>query len=141
MATGALGIVGSGVFGGATNEGLQLGETSLKKAGTSDAVLTVQVKNVGTSEVDSVTVTLNGITLGIASPTSTVLNFTANCDTGCDITFANTPNMDSSETNYFTSTIPDSDDLDIGDSYTITVTGTIDGSQVVTTGVVTVTRF
>ena len=141
MAAGAIGIVGSGIFSGAANEGLQIGETSIKKPNSGDAVLTVQVRNVGTSSIDSVTVTLNGITLGADISGSADFDNVTGCTTGCNVVFSDTPTVDTGDTNYFTGSIPDSDELNIGDSYTITVTGEIDGSNIVTTGVVTVTRF
>ena len=99
MVAGAIGIVGSSIFSGATNEGLQIGETSIKKPNSGDAVLTVQVRNVDTSSIDSVTVTLNGITLGTDISGSADFDNVTGCTTRCNVVFSDMPTVDTGDTN------------------------------------------
>ena len=151
IAVAALALIGSSIFSGATTEGLEIGETSIKKA-SGNAVITIQVKNVGTSEAQGLTVTVNGIILGTANPaddTTTGIDYPAAGDgdcttanTGCNIEFIQNPNIDAGQTVSFSATIKESkDSLNVGDSFVVVVTGQVDSNDVTATAVATVTRF
>ena len=51
IAVAALALIGSSIFSGATTESLEITSSSLKKA-SNNAVLNVQVRNSGTSEIE-----------------------------------------------------------------------------------------
>ena len=165
IAVAALALIGSSIFSGATTEGLEITSSSLKKA-SNNAVLNVQVRNSGTSEIESLLVTINDITLtgttlsstdfGIvdiprahpAHPGVTPLgtgsyNATNPCSGGCDLAFTNPTPQDISagQTISFSGALPGSGNLNVGDSYVIVIEGVIDGSTITNTAVVTVTRF
>ena len=162
IAVAALALIGSSIFSGATTEGLEIGETSIKKA-SGNAVITIQVKNVGTSQIEDVAVSINGVELGttgvnLATPDSGLSNSAvdrtgtpATIPSGgpsvvcnpCTLTFEDvTRNLDAGQSTSYSATIPGSDDeFDVGESFVITVEGIIDGSSITNTAVATVTRF
>ena len=167
IAVAALALIGSSIFSGATTEGLEIASTSFKKA-SGDGVLTVSIKNVGTSEIEHLRVTLNGIEL--SHPTLTamsgfILYDSAHRDpdgnintigadvpltttsTSRDITFDykdqinSNDSINAGQTTSYSGTVTGSSGLNVGDSFVITVEGFIDGSVITNTAVVTVTRF
>ena len=165
IAVAALALIGSSIFSGATTEGLEIGETSIKKA-SGNAVITIQVKNVGTSEIVDTLVQINGVGLGtgnvdftsgdskLSGAIGTIVRNNdgeitsgltpgvagATCNT-CTITFESTLDLDAGQTVSYSATIPSSDGFDVGESFVITATGSIDGNDITATAVATVTRF
>ena len=160
IAVAALALIGSSIFSGATTESLEITSSSLKKA-SNNAVLNVQVRNSGTSEIESLLVTINDITLtgttlssadfGLvttpraipAHPGVTPFSGNNTCGSGCDVAFTNSSPQDISagQTISFSGALPGSGNLNVGDSYVIVIEGVIDGSTITNTAVVTVTRF
>ena len=165
VSAGAAGLLGSGVISSAQTESLEIAEASFKKTGTANGVLTIAVKNAGTSQINDVMIVLNGINLDDTSVTTTAFGDTVTRTTGTtpniapysskdcsgatdcvNIAFDNTiDEINAGQTVYRSATVPDTDDKSIGESFTITVSGEIgDGTNatpIVTSGVVTITGF
>ena len=149
VSAGAAGLLGSGVISSAQTESLEIAEASFKKANNADGVLTIAIKNAGTSEIEDVDVTINGVELGIAAPTitdssGTAVSITGACNTnaGCSLTFDG-DDITAGQTTYFSATITNSaDTVSIGNSFTISAVGDLTGTDdIVATGVVTATGF
>ena len=157
IAVAALALIGSSIFSGATTEGLEIGQTSIKKA-SGDAVVTIQVKNVGTSQIEDVVVGINAIDVGTINLSGVNQDFTSDADgisgggTSVDTSTATIyfkhdnppgpPNISAGQTTSYSGTIPNSkDNLTVGESFVITATGKVNNNDITATAVATVTRF
>ena len=148
IAVAALALIGSSIFSGATTESLEITSASLKKA-SGDAVLNVQVRNSGTSEITGVTVTINGVKLDSTKITAVDNTFLiasnttcGNTGNSCNVEFKNEEDINAGQTVSYSGSIPGSNGLTVGTSYVVTVTGNIENSGAITnTAVVAVTRF
>ena len=168
VSAGAAGLLGSGVISSAQTESLEITEASFKRAGTADGVLTVAVKNAGTSEIENLVVTVNQVPLtgtgnvggfGDDAGTPGANGFTAQPSTTGTITLTATStnhnlifdfrdntsphndNINAGQTIFYSDTVDGSSGISIGQSFTITVSGTIGTNPIVESGVVTVTGF
>ena len=173
VSAGAAGLLGSGVISSAQTESLEIVESSIKKAGDS-SILTIAIKNAGTSAINHIVVQVNDVTLGenpvdftagdaklgytpsvtrqpggnvapIIITGLTTLSNAVDCDPSCTITFNDVDeSVSAGETIYYSATIPESDNLSIGNSFTITAEGRIGNTNdnpIVASGVVTITGF
>ena len=150
VSAGAAGLLGSGVISSAQTESLEIAEASFKRAGTADGVLTVAVKNAGTSQIENIVVGINQITIGSTDLTANA-DFTDNADgntvstnnawTSGSLYFRGDQDVSAGQTVYYSATVPNSSGISIGQSFTITANGVIGTNPIVESGVVTVTGF
>ena len=152
VSAGAAGLLGSGVISSAQTESLEIAEASFKKTGSVDGILTVAVKNAGTSQITGLTVTINGVDLTSVNVNEfaganqfTGPGLTTNSSgtiSDQDLSFPDTTQaVNAGQTRYYSLTVPGTTAVSIGESFTITVSGTIGTNPIVTSGVVTVTGF
>ena len=154
VSAGAAGLLGSGIISSAQTESLVITESSLKVTGNS-AILTVAVKNAGTSQIGETTVNINALNIGTINNNATS-DFTSDVngnnlnlgtiDTTSTIYFEGRENINAGQTVYWSGTLPTPGSgaslPSIGESFTITVVGDLTGTDdIVTTGVVTATGF
>ena len=182
IAVAALALIGSSIFSGATTESLEITSSSLKKA-SGDAVLNVQVRNSGTSEIEHLTVTINGVELEIPrsdinislTPPGILIDFLGHngrTNTGAlsmtynqstiiapplpitspvfnsieDLTILTHDSgfndiISAGQTISYSTTIPYTSHVKVGESFVIVAEGVIDGSVITTTSIVYVTKF
>ena len=176
VSAGAAGLLGSGVISSAQSESLEITGT-MKKTSNTDVLVTVSVKNSGTSQIEYLSVTINDFTAPPASiivppirvvpidgfvlpgyrnttggnviPVCTTCLFTTTDppQDSYDLTFAfhatdNNDKLNAGQVISYSNTIQHSSQtVSVGDSFTITAAGLINGNLIVNTAVVTVTGF
>ena len=159
IAVAVLTALGSVIISSVSTEGFEINEATLKKGSNTDAVLLVSVKNLGNSQIENISVTIDGLSFTgpdivtpVAGSTTPGTIIEAN---GIATVIAATTQITSVKYRIQTllldvgdiasavGQIPNSKSMLAGSSYTITVEATITGgtTQTFQTAVVHVTRI